>query len=307
MSRWLRPPRLGTIALAAGAGLAALALLGYWVYQERDLLLSYPWQVRWGPVLAAGAIFGVALLLAALIWADLMRTLGSTLPRVTHVRFFVLAQLGKRLPGTVWYVVGRSVLYGRAGDGVGLVTVASALELAVTVVGGVLVSLICLGRAAQTIAVAQWWALGGVAAVALAVLHPAVLRRVLGRVRLSAPSTVTTGRIALWSVGYGLVWLGGGVIFYLILTALVPLGLGHLPYLIGVWSLVGVLSMTVLMLPSNLGFTEIGLSLLLTPILPTGLAVVAAVALRLVLYAFEVAGVVALAGVPWVWARLRPN
>ena len=61
----------------------------------------------------------------------------------------------------------------------------------------------------------------------------------------------------------------------------------HMAYLIGCWSLVGTLLVVVFFLPSNFGFTEVGLSLLLSAVMPSSLAVLVAVLSRLFTMGFE--------------------
>jgi hypothetical protein len=55
--------------------------------------------------------------------------------------------------------------------------------------------------------------------------------------------------------------------------------------------LVGTLSFMMLFLPSNLGFTEVGLSLLLATIIPSSLAVIVAVITRIFLLLCEIVGI----------------
>jgi hypothetical protein len=58
--------------------------------------------------------------------------------------------------------------------------------------------------------------------------------------------------------------------------------------LIGSWSLVGTLSFLVFFLPSNLGFSEVGWSLLLATLVPSALAVVVAVVNRIIVLIYEI-------------------
>ncbi|MCC6165593.1 MAG: hypothetical protein IT329_00055 [Caldilineaceae bacterium] len=269
-----------------------LGILGALLWRDRYMLLSYDWQVRWRPLAAGFGVYLVALLMAGAVWADIMAALGSRLGTRTHIRYYCLTTLTKRLPGTVWYVAGRGYLYSRQGDSLGLVTVASGIELAVSVVAGVLVSLGFLaGSALDAIGRGQWTALIVLLGGGLALLQPRVLRRLAARFGLTIPVELGAAQLLRWVVGYSLIWMAGGGIVYLAIQALLPTETGHLGYILGVWSLVGVLSVTVFFLPSNLGFTEVGLSLLLARILPASFAVFVAVFVRLLLLVFEIVGV----------------
>lgn len=303
MNRTRRPPRARTLAAAFVMAALALGVLGALLWRDRHVLITYEWQVRWSPLAAALGLYGVGLLLAAAIWADIMAALGSRLGAVTHIRYYCMTTLAKRLPGTVWYVAGRGYLYGRQGDSLGLVTVASGLELAVSVLAGGLVSLGFLTRSVLEMGRGQWAVLIVLVAVGLALVQPRVVRWVMARVQRELPVDLPAARLLRWVVGYVLIWVIGGLILYAAIAALLPITWDRLAYVIGVWSLVGVLSVTVLLLPSNLGFTEVGLSLLLARILPSSFAVFVAVFVRLLILAFEIVGVGVVLGA--IWGRDR--
>ena len=105
---------LVTILLSVGI-LAAL------LYSEREVLLTYDWDLTWRNLLVALLVLLAGMVLAAYIWGDIMRTLGSRVAMGLHIRYYALSQLARRLPGTVWYVAGRSYLYRPHGDSARLV------------------------------------------------------------------------------------------------------------------------------------------------------------------------------------------
>jgi uncharacterized membrane protein YbhN (UPF0104 family) len=86
--------------------------------------------------------------------------------------------------------------------------------------------------------------------------------------------------VSKWLALYGLIWLLGAAIFFCNVYAITQISLEHLPFIMASWTLVGVLSVLVIFLPSNLGFTEVGVSLLLSLIMPSSLAVMVALLAR---------------------------
>ncbi len=304
MKRVHTPSRLVTILFALLTATFSAALLGYLVYRERELLLRHTWAIDWLPLLPATLLFGAALLVATLIWASIMRALGSSLPPWLHIHYYCLTHLAKRLPGTVWYIVGRGYLYRQEGESARLVTVASGVELAVSVVSGALVSLICLAGSTLTWARGELWALLGLLLLSLALMHPAILRRILARLSMADVSW-RYAQVAGWIVRYALIWLAGGVILFCFANTVYSVAWAHLPYVVGVWSLIGVLSVTVFLLPSNLGFTEVGLSLLLGQVMPGPFAVIVSLVARILLIGFDLiwAGLIMLA----VRSQIRPQ
>ena len=80
------------------------------------------------------------------------------------------------------------------------------------------------------------------------------------------------------------------MVLYFNINILYPLAFHHIPYIIGSWTAVGTLSVLVFFLPTNLGFTEIGLSLLLVQVLPSSLAAIITVASRVLILLYEIMG-----------------
>lgn len=305
-SAW-RGRRWQRIALAVGTLVASSAILLVLVYRERDVLLTYQWDLRWDLVAYACILLNIGLIIAAFVWADIMRRLGSNVATFDHVRYFAVAHLARRLPGTLWYVAGRSYFYQAHGDSVRLVAVASGLEFIITVVSCAAVAL-----AFVALLMAQlpgYYLLGLLAAVGVGIVftHPAVVRALLRRMKMGDVTQLRYASILRWLILYALIWLLGGLILFLIAAAIAPLGWEHLAYVIGVWCSVSAISVAVFFLPSNFGVTEVGISLLLSAIMPSAIAVLVAVMARLLFIAYELIGAGAILAVHSLMQRRHPR
>lgn len=283
---------------------AAVAVLGLLVYREWDAFVAFDWQINWWAILVAFALLLIGLALAAAGWMILMRLMGSNLPPVLHLRFYVITHLARRLPGTVWYVAGRGYLYRQEGESLRLVTIASSVEYALQIVGGALVTLALWSYTLRNLSL--WYAAGLalLAGLGLVATQPRVMRWYLRRAGLQdAPALANRHVLALLAL-YAALWLVAGLMFYAIAFAVTGVSPAYMAYLIGSWSLVGTLSVVVFFLPSNFGFTEVGLSLLLSAVMPSSLAVLVAVLSRLFTIAFELlAAGLALPLLSWVERR----
>jgi hypothetical protein len=127
-------------------------------------------------------------------------------------------------------------------------------------------------------------------------LHPRTLSKVLNLLG-SDIHFFGYRKILGWIGLYFLVWVVGGIILFSVINIVYPLGLDLLNYVIGCWSLVGILSFLLYFMPSNLGFNEIGISLLLTAVMPSSFAVIVAVLSRVLLLLYEII----MATVSWVF------
>lgn len=287
MKRLTTDRRTARYVTAAGAA-ATLLFLGWLVWRERDVFVDYDWEITWWALAAAIVPLYPALALVALTWASIMRTLGSRAPFAAHLRVYVMAHLARRLPGTIWYIAGRGYLYQQQGESVRLASAGSGLELVVMTLAGGLVTLALGSRLLRTVSGTYLWILLALIAGAILLSHPRTVRAGLRWARVENPPPLHYGHILMWMAAYAAVWVLGGLMLYLIAYGLVQLSPTHVTYVVAAWTLAGTLSVVVIFLPSNFGFTEIALSVLLSAVMPSSLAVVVAVASRIVIIVLEV-------------------
>jgi len=217
--------------------------------------------------LATLGLYLISLLLQFFVWARLF----SFYHRVgwRDLEIYARMILVRRLPGGIWHWFGRAtlytattsvrteiVLYGNLMEWGMLILVAggiSVIELLATSIGvRVLLSVLMVGGA---IALAVGW----------------------------QPHTrawwLRIAEAALWLLLYGVAWLIGGIILYLVASAS---GVNQLNWAtsIGVWSLAGGVSMIITIVPV-IGVQEVSLVFLLQPYLPASVALLVALLLRL--------------------------
>lgn len=279
--------------LAVGVLLLSTSVLAYFVYRERDVLLTYDWSLDWRYIAAAFCTMMLALVLPSYVWTNLMQTLGNELPAVAHVRAYFITHVARRLPGTIWYLLGRNYIYKQHGESMRLVTVASGVEFVIGVSSGAFVSLL-FARYIWT-EFSRLSLLFLIAALALGVVttHPRTIGWGMAKMQLVMMPQIRYRSIIKWFLIYAVLWVFGGVILFFTANALTDIDVSHLPYVIASWCLVGTMSYLVFFLPTNLGITEVGLSFLLAAIMPSSMAVLVAVFFRLLLIAFEIIAVLA--------------
>ena len=274
--------------LVMGVMLFITAGLLFWlVYRQREILLAYQWQFRPWPILLSFVFYSFALFQTGLIWYQIISALGNRLGFAKNFRYFCITNLGKRLPGSVWYIPWRAKIYQEQGLSLRSVSIASGIELVVLMISGAIISLLfalpSFGLIGQ-----NWPGMALMLAIMLVFLHPAVIRK-LGSLFHVSTDEVQYRQILQWVGLYLLFWLVSGCMLFFVVNIFIPLELIHLPYVIGSWSLAGVLSMSLLLLPSNFGMTEISISLLLSRVIPSSVAVVVAIGSRILLLLYEIA------------------
>jgi len=122
----------------------------------------------------------------------------------------------------------------------------------------------------------------------LLLTHPATLRAILQRfARGKVPYDLRYRDTLVWLGIYVVVWIVGGLVLYFAVNVFYPLPLTQLPEVIGAWTMSGVAASLVFLSPSGLGIRELTLSFLLSHYIPTPLAIVVAVGMRVGLTVYE--------------------
>lgn len=258
--------------------LASSGVLGYLIYRERAVLFTYHWRIRPAALGLAIALHPITILLATANWAAILNRLGKPLPFIRHYRNFCISNAARRLPGTVWYIASRATFYQQEGIDARLTSLASGVEYALVTLTGLILG----GVFSMSILAAYHvspWLMAAALAVILFLVRPQTIAWLFRILRVEA-GQFRLGDLARWMGGFSLSWLLGGLMLFLVANILTPLPLSQLPYVMGSYLAVIMVTRLLIFSPSNMGITEIGFSLLLTTVMPAPVAVVTAVLLR---------------------------
>ncbi len=281
-----KPSKINPLLLPAITILIAIAILGYLVYRERHLLLAYNWQFHPQFFALSFILYSIDLAIVALVWGWIMNTLSKHVNYITHFRLFSIANITKRIPGTLWYIANRAQLYMKKGIDPKLTTVASGMELAVSVLSSVFV---CVIFSIPIILQYQLnpFLLGIIVLICIIVIQPRFMDWIFRLLKIEA-AQFSYLEILKWLITYLFAWILGGLLLFSVGNSITSIPIENLPYIIGSFGLVNLLSLAFFFLPTNLGITEVGLSLLLANIMPSSVAVVVAIAFRLVVILYEI-------------------
>lgn len=272
----------------------------------------YHWEVDWFILAASLPVLALYFFLAAWIWKRILHSLDTEIGMGAACRVWFLSQMGKYIPGKIWYAMGRLYMSGQAGIGVIAASVSTVLELMLAIFAAAGVFLLSLPL---------WPAIGktetilaGSVLLAIALfLHPALFRlllrlacRILRResieCRLAWRDLLTH---VLW---YGLTWILYGVGMELLFRSIrlegmegsVALGTGsRILFFAGAAGAAWVIGFVSIVTPSGLGVREATLGYLLAIHLPQPLPVLLALIARLWVTVGELGA--ALAG--WIIGR----
>jgi hypothetical protein len=284
-SRWLSKlrERFGSWRrLATGA--FTVILFGYLIWTlvvNRRALSEYEWHISPSYLLASLMAYSLSLLFGASAWHRIVWSMDQQVPYRQGIKFFLQSNLAKRLPGLVWYALGRLYLYEREGVGKSTISVALILELVSIIGGGILAyASTAWAGATATSALDQWWLVFPLAGLAGVMAWPkglyAAINWVLARLgRRAIRTQASRGDLVRWSFLQAGAWAAGGLFIYLLSSGIYPqLNWSHAIGVVNSWAGSGLVALGTLILPLGLGLKEVTLAYLLSSLVPWPIAVV---------------------------------
>jgi hypothetical protein len=244
------------------------------------------WQPRWGLLAASAVVLAAGYGFSSLLWGRMVRALGGpTLDGWTAVRVFMVANLGRYVPGKVLQIAGLAYLARRQGVPPTIATVAAVLGQGVALLGATLVGLGAFFGPNEAWRIWGWAGLGVVVVfVALTSLRGpgAVLERVWLRLAggpADGVPALRTGFGLRWTLLYALNWTVYAAAFWLLF-----LGLEGWTTFIRVgpaFAAAYVAGYVAVFAPAGLGIREVSLVAFLAPVLAPEPAAALAVVARL--------------------------
>jgi hypothetical protein len=210
-----------------------------------------------------------------------LQELGHRLSAVEAVYIHFFSQAGKYLPGKV-------MLATRQGLPIQGVTASMVYEQALVLLSGALLALVFASLASVDVVDRHRPVVFAVCLAGFALLHPAVMGQIVrggqwaSRSEVGVPALSYRATLRLLA-GYCVPWFITGCAFYLLVTALAPLGLRALPDMAAAVVLAGILGMVSLFAPAGLGVREAALTAMLSAYFPLSVGIAIALAFRVVI------------------------
>jgi uncharacterized membrane protein YbhN (UPF0104 family) len=265
--------------------LLTFGILAYLFLSGKEAILEFHWRFNFWPLIGSFFVFSINLILMSLVWRSIMSYLGYNQPIKYHFKVYWISNFLKRIPGTIWYVVGRAKLYESNSIPKRLTTIASGIEFAMLILSSFSVGLVFT----MDVFVHQkklFWIAIIVFIIALILVNPKTIKWLFLRAKIDAPSPDYKMLIE-WFLVYLIVWIGNGVILFLTLNTISIVDKNNLFFVIGSVAFVNLMSSSLFFAPSNLGVSEVTLSLLLSSILPSSVSVIVAILSRALLTFFD--------------------
>ena len=250
-----------------------------------ETLKEYQWQLRPMWALYALLFLTIDLFLGSYAWHLLVSRLTPHSNSRFDIKCWLYANLARRVPGPIWYVASRALLYEQKQISKTTTSLISGLELALIFVTGTAIFLFTLPFWVISPEIStqlnQSWLLFVILVGCLIFIHPSVLNKIWAKLSETTPPSLRWHDAIIWFGFYILIWTIGAFVLFCLINLLTPLPFEHLIPMIGIWSLSNIISVAGTLFFSGIGLREISLTLLLTQFVPLPVALLIAIFLRL--------------------------
>lgn len=265
----------GRVVLLLGVlAAAAVALARHW-----DSVSATIATMSWSTIVPSAGLVALGIACGTLSWQVLVDDLGEPIGAGRGAQIFLVGQLGKYLPGSVWAYLLQLELGRRAGLARARVFAATIFSLAVAVVAALVVGTIALPELLAADPSLGWlrW-LYVLLPFGLICLHPRILTAVatvgFRLVRHPRPSHPVRVRTVVHSLAWALgSYLSYGLHLWLLARDEATVAAGELLLFIGVMGIAMVSGLVAVVLPSGAGIRELVLVTGLTPFVGPGTAI----------------------------------
>ncbi|MEM7333745.1 MAG: hypothetical protein AAF490_16780 [Chloroflexota bacterium] len=267
--------------------LLAAAAIGQIIYSNWETFQTFDWQINLPWLIAILIFFLIDLIVATWAWHQLTIKLANFNNFRKSAKICWSANLARRIPGPIWYIAGRALMYEQEGVSKRTTSMLSGLELAFFLISGLFTTILTLPFwvLPEQIATQQTQFIFVLILVPCTALfaHPKLLKSIWQRFsKENLTQDLTWKDTTTWIVNYVLAWLFGAFVFYSTINFVYPLPISELPQIIGIWSLAGAISLAGSLTISVIGLREISLALLLGPLLPPPIVLIVAIGIRIV-------------------------
>ncbi len=225
-------------------------------------------------------------------WQEIMRELGAPITFSQSAWMIATTQIGKYVPGKIWYMLGRVYVGTKEKiDGKSL-AVSMVLETCLLLISSSIIFLVStvISGSYSIIYVSICIPL---TILAIVVLHPRVLTWVTNSIlklfkKHKIEITISYLQIIKISIYFFGLWIAQIVGCYLLIKAIYPISIAHIFTISAAYTLAWIVGFVVVIVPGGLGVREGVMSLLLSPILPPPLAIAISFITRVWITVFEV-------------------
>lgn len=264
---------------------AIFSFLGRNIYRNWEEVSGYEWRFNYVSLGLSFFFLVCTLFLTAVTWRLILSKLGGQLKLGQALKVWFYSSLGKYVPGKVWLVLGRVRLCEKEGLGRGNPFLSVGLEIALTVVSGLLLFLFSLIFWFQE-ELRGYLIFTFLLIPVGAILYPPLLNSVINlglklmkkdSIRLPIKYGEVLGLLALYLV----IWIIHCVGFCFFVDSIYSISLDRVPIFSGIFAISVISGLLAVFAPAGLGIKEGVMASLLSLYMPISIATLIAILYRL--------------------------
>ncbi len=260
--------------------------IGRVIYRNWQHVREAEWELAPGYLFVSFVLTACWFTVRPLVWCTLLKRFGYPIPFRSAYLVVRRAELSRYVPGTIWQYISRVYLAGRYGVPAAVCMAATFLETVLLILASLGPAMWNLETLLPDLARFQRILLVAIPVGAAVLVHPRVLNlwaRVLSRA-LKQPyreMKVPWSTIALlWAIYLG-VWVLHGLGAGVFVKGVMAIPLDRVPVMASYYALAWLVAMVSVIAPAGMGIRDGVLGLLLSQLMPVGVAFTVAVAVRL--------------------------
>jgi len=273
--------------VGGGISVASIYFMYRLIMPNLDMLVDIQNNIRVVPLFLTFPVYSLGVVSSAVIWGQVMISLGIELPLSRHILINIVTNVAKRIPGMIWHVIGRIAWYERYGVRKSVTTFANILEPVLIILSGLIMTTLFLPFLSTHLNQSPFFFVGGII-IGLCIIHPRLIQAILSKLGQEVPQEKLTYKRTLgWILSYMIVWLIGGTVLFLVVKIYLDVPLSLWPICIAIWCAAGVAGTLTIFLPAGFGLSEATISLFLASQIPSSIAVITAITMRILLTLYE--------------------
>ena len=289
--------------------IAIFVFLGKMVWENWAQVKEASLPLKVFPLILSTLIFGFSYFIQIWAWDLITHKLGIAISFRETLESWFYSQLGKYLPGKVWFLISRFYFYEKKGKAKKTISVGLYIETVISILAAGLISFMAFlsfPEARSIYSITQWGWFLVLVVLAFIFLHPKILKKMINWAlaqlrREPIDLTISYSDILQILLVCLLSWGVGGLGFYFFVSSLWDISSTALFFLTGTLAISNTLGLMALFAPSGLGVREGVLVYFFSTLMPSSMAVILSVLTRLWTTLIEIG----LIGMVYLFGRLR--
>jgi len=250
----------------------------YYLITHWNVLRKYELRLNFWKILLSFSFLSFSHFLSSVFWNWILRCLKVFLPIRETCKIYFLSQLGRYIPGKIWYLLGRIGMTRKYGISQLTVLLSSILEFGLVMASALIIfilSLIGFGQRGIKLGKESFLFLLLLLGLTLIILHPRVINKLLATYkREKLYIHLSYSKLILTLSFFLLLWVVKGWAFFLLISSVYPISLNYFYWITGSFAISWVTGYLAFLSPAGIGAREATLVFLLSHLLPLPINVI---------------------------------